>query len=214
MGCGNFPCLIIKAFLWPSTITRKRRTDEKAGGGSLIHQGIRMKAWPPELPWNGREFVSHPKQEYDCPSQEGWRLWNWKPSNSSCSHLHGMGMSCPRRCGKHGSPVLGEGGWGLLWVPAPTTGISRWVMVTGGRKRSTNHHGVCLPGADQGNRAACLFYQPGRTARHWRGTSDLQLTFPLNNYNKPFQNAPFLHSPHEVGWGCRGSATHHWSMSW
>lgn len=57
-GLWKFSLLNYQSILWPSTIPRKKRTEEKGGGGSLICQGIRMKAWPPELLGNGRASQS------------------------------------------------------------------------------------------------------------------------------------------------------------
>lgn len=43
-GLWKFSLLNYQSILWSSTIPRKRGTEEKGGGGSLIHQGIQMKA--------------------------------------------------------------------------------------------------------------------------------------------------------------------------
>lgn len=43
-GLWKFSLLNYQSILWSSTVPRKRRTEEKGGGGSLIHQGVQMKA--------------------------------------------------------------------------------------------------------------------------------------------------------------------------
>lgn len=122
-GLWKFSLLNYQSILWPSTIPGKEGQKRKVGEAAW---SVKASGWKPDLQssWGMVEFASLPKQESDCPFQECWRLWNWKPRGNSCSHLRGTGMSCLRWCTKHGSSVLGEGGQGLLWALAPTTGSS------------------------------------------------------------------------------------------
>lgn len=134
-GLWKFSLLNYQSILWSSTVPRKRGTEEKGGRGSLIHQGSRMKAWPPELLGNGRACLSQSSRVPALP-QEGLRLWNWKPASNSWSHLCGMSMLCPRQCPKSSSSVFGEGAQGLLWLQLPQQAASPVGMVTESRKTS------------------------------------------------------------------------------
>lgn len=70
MGCGNFPCLIIKAFYGllqsPGKEGQKRKVGEAAWS-------IKASRWKPDLQssWGMVEFVNLPKQESACPSPGG-----------------------------------------------------------------------------------------------------------------------------------------------
>lgn len=117
MGCGKFPCLIIKAFYGLLQSPGKEGQNREVGEAS---------GWKSDLQnsWGSVAVVSLQKQNSNRPFQESWRLWNWKLRCNSWSDLHGTGLLCPRLCTNHArdyAPTTAplqwstrEDGWGLL----------------------------------------------------------------------------------------------------
>lgn len=186
-GLWKFSLLNYQSILRPSTIPRKKRTEEKGGGGSLIHQGIRMKAWPPEFLGNGR-VCSPPKAREWLPFPGG---------------LEALKLEAKR--------MLGKGSWGLLWAPAPMTRSSSagwWSWRAGKQARwlQISTVSVCLVQTKKTEQPGS-FYQPNWTAKQPKRKKQIAAqVFSLNNHSKQFQKLLFLRSPLELGWGCRGSA--------
>lgn len=164
MGCGKFPCLIIKAFYGLLQSPGKEGQNREVGEAS---------GWKSDLQssWGSVAVVSLQKQNSDRPFQESWRLWNWKLRCNSWSDLHGTGLLCPRLRTNHSSSTMEHsGGWlrpseSLLWWH-----LLRCIMVT--KKTgmvSSDHRAACPPAAEQQNEAAYLSCGPGWNTKHQRG---------------------------------------------